>query len=88
MVASFVIKTPHDAKVLMKTFVLYCIYCIVLCGQTDLPDPNSSSLCLLDMNDCIVDWQLVATVWIQQTPNQPGARAIIVLTQTPRFMYP
>ena len=42
------------------------------------------------MTDSRVKWQLVTTVWIQQTPHQPGARvpAIIVLTQTPRFMYP
>ena len=33
---------------------------------------------------------MVTTVWMQQTPHQPGERvsAIIVQTQTPRFMYP
>ena len=35
-------------------------------------------------------WQLVTTVWIWKTPHQLGASvpAIIVLTHTPRCMYP
>ena len=65
------------------------LYCIVLCGQTDLADPNSS--CYLSLVDDL-EWddKLVTNCLDSSNPSptrKKGA-AIIVPTQTPRFMYP